>query len=140
MPIAAVSARSPSIAGQLRRRRGSPIISISASPVPVEGHNSFFIWFSALVAAVVVIVSVDVCAAAPVIETEGGDKAHVTGSLSAMELTEQIRLTVPVNPFAGVTVIETVLPVVAPGATDNDELAPATTNVGVGVMVTVPFA
>jgi len=134
-----VSASTPSITGQLRFLRGSRISSTSASAVPVEGHSSFFIRFSALVAAVVVIVSVDVCAVVPVIETEGGDRLHVTGSLSAIELTEQVRLTVPVNPFAGVTVIETVLPVVAPGTMFNDELTPAITNAGPAVTVTEPL-
>jgi hypothetical protein len=51
-------------------------------------------------------------------------------SLVAIGATEQVRFTVPVNPFDGVTVIATVFPVVAPGAMLSVELPPPTTKVG----------
>lgn len=61
------------------------------------------------------IVSVEVCAVVPPIVTEDGAKLHVAGSLVAVGLMEQLKLTVPVKPFEGVTEIVTVFPVVAPG-------------------------
>jgi hypothetical protein len=69
-----------------------------------------------VVAAVVDTVSVDVCAA-PLIATEAGERLHVAGSLAAVGEMAQLRLTVPVKPLTGVTVIVEVFPVVAPGAT-----------------------
>jgi hypothetical protein len=92
--------------------------SASAVP-PADGHSSFFNRFSALVPAVVATVRVSVCAVAPVIVTEVGDKAQV-GPLATNGLIEHVRFTVPVNPFAGVTVMVTVFPVVAPGAILTD--------------------
>jgi hypothetical protein len=64
----------------------------------------------------VLIVSVEVCAALPLIVTEDGAKLQVAGSLGAVGLIEQLKLTVPVNPFEGVTEIVTVSPFVAPGS------------------------
>jgi hypothetical protein len=134
--MATNSNNTPSIAGQLRRRRGSPI-SRRASAVPAEGHSSFFNRFSALVAAVVKTVNVVVCAPVPVIVTELGERLHVAGSLAATGLIEQVRLTVPVNPFAGVTVMVAVLPVVAPGTILIDELLPPPSIVKVDAGFTV---
>ena len=68
---------------------------------------------------VVVAVSVEVCAAALLIETEAGERLQVAG-LVAPEgelVTEQERETVPVNEFEGVTLTVDVFPLVAPGAT-----------------------
>jgi hypothetical protein len=62
------------------------------------------------------IVSVDVCTVLPLIVTDDGARLHVAGSLAAVGLIEQVRLTVPLNPFDGVTEIVTVFAVVAPGA------------------------
>jgi hypothetical protein len=59
---------------------------------------------------------------------------HVAGSLAAVGVMAQLRVTVPVKPFAGVTVIVEVLPVVAPGATETAE--PVTMKVGGGGAVT----
>ena len=78
--------------------------------------RAFLIQFAALVAAVVLIVSVDVCTVLPLIVTDDGARLHVAGSLAAAGLIEQVRLTVPLNPFDGVTEIVTVFAVVAPGA------------------------
>jgi hypothetical protein len=49
--------------------------------------------------------------------TDEDAREHVAGSLAAAGLTEQLRLTAPVNPLTAATVIVEVLPVVAPGAT-----------------------
>ncbi|MGA2730748.1 MAG: hypothetical protein ABSE96_23295 [Terracidiphilus sp.] len=76
-------------------------------------------------------VNVEVCATVPVITTEFGERLHVAGSLAAVGLIEQVRVTVPVNPFEGVIVMSTVFPVVAPGTILIDELPLLpTTNVG----------
>jgi len=75
-------------------------------------------WLSAaLVAAVVMIVSVEVCAVAPEIVTDVGERLHVAGSLAAVGLTAQLKLTAPLNPFAPVVLIVDLLPIVAPGLT-----------------------
>ena len=87
-------------------------------------------WFLPLVAAVVKIVSVELCAAVPAIATELGVNVQVGVSLAAVGAIEQFRFTVPVNPFDGVTVIGIVFPVVAPGKRLSDEAPPPTTKVG----------
>ena len=74
-------------------------------------------------------VSVVVCAAAPLIVTEAG-MLHVAGSLAAAGVMAQLRLTVPVYPPDGVTVMVEVFPVVAPGATETD--VPPMVNAGAG--------
>jgi hypothetical protein len=72
------------------------------------------------VGAVVYTVNVAVCAVAPLIVTEAGERLHVAGSLAAVGVMAQLRLTMPVNPpVPGVTVIVEVFPVVAPGATET---------------------
>ena len=103
--------------------------------MPAIGHNSPFISLFALVAAVVTIVSVELCAAVPVIATELGVRVQVGGSLAAAGVIEQVRLTVPVNPFDGVTLIGTAFPVVAPGSTLIVEPPPPTPKVGPAVTV-----
>jgi hypothetical protein len=72
-----------------------------------------------VVGAVELIVSVELTEAALLTPTEAGESEHVTGSTApAGELeTAQLSATLPVNPPAGVTAIEVVLPVVAPAAT-----------------------
>jgi hypothetical protein len=65
----------------------------------------------------VVAVSVDVCAVAPLMVTEAGERLHVVG-LVAPEgdaVTAQVSVTVPVNEFSGVTVMVVVL--LEPGLT-----------------------
>lgn len=101
----------------LRRFDGMPNSRTSASAAPpADGQIDFFVLLrDVVVAAVVFTVSVVVCAAVPVIVTDAG-MLHVAGSLAAVGEMEQARLTAPVNPFEGVSVIVDVLPVVAPGA------------------------
>jgi hypothetical protein len=77
-----------------------------------------FVRFSAVDAAVVSTVSVDVCAVFPLSVTEAGLRLHVGGSLAAAGVMEQLRLTEPEKPFVPATLIVAVFPVVAPGATE----------------------
>ena len=81
------------------------------------------------------IVRVELCAVIPVIDTELGVNVQFGVSLAAAGVTAHVRLTVPVNPFDGVTAIGTIFPVVAPGAMLSVELTPATTKVGAEVTV-----
>ena len=85
----------------------------------------------------VLTVSVAVCADELVIDTEAGT-LHVAGSLAAVGVITQLRLTVPVNPPDGVTIIVDVLPVVAPGLTLMLPLL-LRANVGGTAAVTVTF-
>jgi hypothetical protein len=67
----------------------------------------------------VVAVSVDVCAVVLLMVTEEGERLHCVPLTAAVgEATEQVRVTVPVNEFDGVTVMVEVLPVVAAGLTE----------------------
>jgi hypothetical protein len=130
---------SPTIASQLRRRRGNLIRNTRASAAPpVVDQNILFISFPAVVGAVVKTVSVDVCAEPPLSVTEAGLKLHVAGSLAATGLTVQLRFTVPENPFIPATLIVEVFPVCAPGETVIGAplpLAPLGPNVGSAVTV-----
>lgn len=137
--IEATSTASPTIASQLRRRRGTPISSTTASAVPpTEGQKRFFVRFSAVVAAVVSTVSVDVCAVLPLSVTDAGLRLHVGGSLAAAGVMEQLRLTEPENPFVPATPIIAVFPVVAPGASEIvPSLPPLPLGPKVGSAVTV---
>jgi hypothetical protein len=109
---------SPSIASQLRRRLGVRKNSRHAAATPpVDGQNSFSTSFFAEVAAVVLIVSVEVTAPL-VISTEAGDKLQVARAVEAFDVNVQASATVPVNPLEGVTVMVDVFPVVAPGLTE----------------------
>ena len=72
---------------------------------------------AALAAAVVITLSVTVCAGAPLIVTEAGETLYVAGSLAAAGLTAQVNATAPLNPPEPVTLTVAVLPVAAPGAT-----------------------
>ena len=109
---------SESMASQLRRRLGMPKRNTSARTAPpVDGQKSLRGSLRA-VAAVVEMVRVEVCAVVPLRVTEGEVKLQVAGSLAAVGVMAQVRLTVPVNPLApGVTVMVEVLPLVAPGLT-----------------------
>jgi hypothetical protein len=107
---------SPSIASQLRRL-GTRKKSRRASAIPpVDGQSSFFMRFSALVAAVVFTVSTSVAVVVPFTVTELVARLHVAGSVVAAGVIAQVRFTVPLNPFCEVTVMVAVFPVVAPGA------------------------
>lgn len=115
----------PSMARQPRRRAGMPNSSTQARvpPAAYQGTGTppalgWSGWLSAaLVAAAVLIVSVEVCAVAPEMVTEVGERLHVAGLLAAVGLTAQLKLTAPLNPFDPVVLIVAVLPVVAPGLT-----------------------
>jgi hypothetical protein len=129
---------SPTIASQLRRRLGKPKKSRKARVAPpADGQNSFFISFFEVVAAVVEMVSVLVCAP-ELIVTEAGDKLHVAGSVAALVVNEQVRATAPVNPPDGVTLIVEVLPLAAPASTEILPLLDSAYD-GVAAAVTVTF-
>ena len=118
------STRSPTMASQLRRRLGTPKKNSNASTAPpVDGQKSLRGVLKA-VAAVVPTDSVEVTAVAPEMVTDSGERAHDAGSLAAVGAMAQVRLTVPVNPPDGVTVMVDVLPVVAPFATEMLPLLP----------------
>ena len=104
----------PSNPCQPRRRTGKPKHSRHASAAPAAYHRPAK---DALVAAVVVTVSVEVWAVAPLIVTEAGETLHVAGSLAAAGLTAQVKATAPLNPPDPVTLMVAPLPVVAPGLT-----------------------
>jgi hypothetical protein len=140
-PIALIEANSttsPSIASQLHRPRGTRISNTSPSTVaPADGHSSFFIWLCALDAAVVITVSVEVCAVIPLRVTTAGLILQVAGSLAA-GLIEQLRFTVPEYPLIPITLIVELLPVVAPRSTviaASLPLAPLAPKLGSAVTV-----
>jgi hypothetical protein len=74
----------------------------------------------------VLTVSVEVCAAAPLIVTEVGFRLHVGMSLTPVSvvLTLQVRSTIPVNPFVPATLIGPVFLVIVPGMTVKDVVPP----------------
>lgn len=84
----------------------------------------------------VVRVSTDVPAVAPLIVTEAGERAQVAGSLAAAGAMAQVSATAPVNPPDGATLIVEELPVVAPGLTVMFPLL-VRAKLGVGAAVTV---
>ncbi len=88
-------------------------IRTTASAVPPTGRQRGRL--IALVAAVVLTVSVEVCVVVPLNVTDGGVSVHVGGSLAATGVMEQVRFTVPEKPFVPTTLIVVVFPVVAPG-------------------------
>lgn len=136
-PNTQTTASAPTIASQLRRRRGSLKSSINAKVIPpVDGQSSFFIGLAALVAAVVFIVSTTVGVAVLLTVTELGARLHVAGSLAAVGVIAQLRFTVPAKPFCDVIVTVAVLPVVAPGSIVIEPVAPVLP-VNVGAEVTV---
>jgi hypothetical protein len=103
------------MAGQLRLRAGMPKKTTRAKAAPpAVGQKRFLGLLSAVVAAVVLMLKVAIVT--PLTETEAGI-LHVAGSLAAVGAMEQLRLTMPVNPPAGVMVMVEVLPEVAPAAT-----------------------
>jgi hypothetical protein len=87
--------------------------------IPLAGANIHWNgWLSALVGAVVAIVSVEVTAPAPVIAVAAGERLHVGASttLAGAEEIAQDRFTLPVKPPDGVAdIVELpVFPVAAP--------------------------
>jgi hypothetical protein len=110
-------------------------ISIASAAPPADGQKRFLDWFREVVAAVVEMVSVEVCAVVPLKPvSEAGDRLQVAGSLAALEVKAQVSATVPVNPACGVTEMVEVLPLVAPGATEI-AVPPPTVKVGGAVVV-----
>lgn len=137
-PTAINTASSPSIAVQLRQRRGarSRNSSASADP-PAEGKNSGRVRFCAEV-EVVWMVSVLVWAVVPFMVSEAGDRLHVGALLNDCGVTVQLSATVPEKAFTGVAVRVAVFPLVAPRATVNP--APLSENDGGPVTVTANVA
>jgi hypothetical protein len=86
----------------------------------------------------VLTIRVAVCAVTPVIVTVAGT-LHVGGSLAAVGVIVQVRLTAPVNPYHGVTETVDVFPDVAPGATLSGEPV-STEKYGAGVVVNEKIA
>ena len=70
--------------------------------------------------------SVEVSAVAPLMATLAGFKLHEGMSLTFVidVVTEQVRLTVPANPFVPAMLIVPVFPVVAPGAIEMEVVPP----------------
>jgi hypothetical protein len=113
-----------SMVRQLRRRDGKQKSSKQARAAPPAVYQRP-LWRmgyarALLVAAAVKTVRVAVCEVVPLSVTEAGVRLHPAGSLAAMGVMAQLRLTTPVYPAVpGVTVIVEVFPVVAPGATET---------------------
>jgi hypothetical protein len=125
-PRATMATRMPSMESQLRRRAGMPKKRSRARTTPEPAPSQPLLpppgragrARSALVAAVVEMDSVAVAGVVPLKVTEDGETLQVAGSVEALLVNEQVRLTVPEKPpDPGVTVTLDVLPVVAPGAT-----------------------
>ena len=114
----------PSTIGHLLRRFGIPNNSTKASEAPPAASQplrpSFGEDSAEMVEEVVVIVRVAVVALDPVMLTEFVDpKLNVGGfiALAGLDVIAAVSVTTPVKPPPGVTVMEDVLPVVAPADT-----------------------
>jgi hypothetical protein len=108
-------------ASHVRLRTGTNSSAMHASATPVApfaaaDHGTRSGRFIALVGAVVVTISVAICAVSLLIVTVAGT-LHVGGSLAAVGVIAQLKLTAPVNPYHGVTETVDVFPEIAPGAT-----------------------
>jgi len=92
-------------------------------PVAASAPETVRTYAPGVVAPLVVTVSVPVTAPVPVTFT-GDPTLHVAGELAPLGavVTAQLRLTLPVKPYDGVTVIVAVSPVVAPAANVNAPL------------------
>jgi hypothetical protein len=114
------------IANQLRFLLGTIRNTTRASVVPAVGKMSFLTLFCALEAAVVVTVSTEVWAVAPLMVTLAGFRLHEGMSLTFVidVVTLQLRFTVPSNPFVPAMLIVPVFPVVAPGVTEMEVVPP----------------
>lgn len=111
--------------------------SSKARAVPLVLPKSFLMLFSALDGAVVVAVRVDVWTVVPLMSTLVGFKLHEGISLTAViaVVTVQLRDTAPKKPLVPTMLTVPVLPVVAPGVTDNDVVPPVLeVKPGCGVM------
>ncbi len=121
MSVTILTARriTPKIRRQLWLRLGIPKIRRQAkSGPPLPEKKSFGDLLVALVGAVVLIVSVAVLVAVPVMVTEAG--IEQVGGMAAEVVILQLRVTTPVNPLDGVTeivevpLLPSVLIVIAP--------------------------
>jgi hypothetical protein len=113
------------------------IIRARTAP-PAEGQKGLARLLSAVVGAVVLMVTTSVCAVVPLMVTEAVARLHVGRSAAPAgeELMAQLIATAPVNPPDGVTVIVELLPVVAPGITVMLPLL-VRAKLGVGAAVTL---
>jgi len=94
-PSAITTASNPSVAIQLRQRRGARNRSSSASiDPPTEGQNNGLARFCADV-EVVWMVSVLVCVVVPLRASDAGDRLHVGVLLTACGVTVQPSVMVP---------------------------------------------
>jgi hypothetical protein len=116
-PTVTMSSNTASRAGSARRRLGSVKNSTNARTVPPPVGQKSGCPRLPEVAAVVLTVSVDVCAAEPVKLNEVGESVQVAGLVAAIGLMEQLKPTVPVNPLVGAIEMTAVLPDVAPRTT-----------------------
>ena len=126
-PVETKRSRSPKITARPFRFGGLTKNNTNANMAPLaEGQKGLLCRFSALDAAVVLTVSVEVCAATPLIVTEVGFRLHVGISLTpvCVVVTLQVRFTFPLNPFVPTTLIVPVFPVLAPGVTVKDMVPP----------------
>ncbi len=83
-------------------------------------------------------VSVEVCAAAPLIVTEVGFRLHLGMSMTRINevVTLQVKFTIPLNPFVPVTLITPVFPVLVPAVIVKAVVPPpAGAKPGGGVML-----
>ena len=105
----------------LRRRAGIPKKSRPAIATPPPAAKNLFSGLCAapVVDAVVVTVSVVVAAVVPLTVAAGAEQAGESLALAGAVVTAQVKLTAPVKPLAGVTVMVLVFPVVAPAASDR---------------------
>jgi hypothetical protein len=127
---------------QLRRRAGIPKSRMQARVAPPAAYQGtpgcLGYANAALVAAVVLIVRVAVPAVVPVMLTGLVEPKLKVGGYWApvgLEVTAAVSSTLPVKPPAGVTVMEELFPVLAPGVTVT--VVPLTVKLGFTAVVTV---
>jgi hypothetical protein len=98
------SASIPSLQDHLRHLAGMATSKMHARATPLTaGQKDLRLGLTAALGAVVFTLRVAVCGVEPLIVTEAGT-LHVAGSLGAVGVIAQLRLTTPVNPPDGVTV------------------------------------
>ena len=121
------------------RRLKTPKNNANASAVPPgDAQKNIPVRFTALEAAVVVTVSVEVCATVPLRETDTGLKLQVGRLLTAViaVVTLHVRFTVPLNPLVPTTLTVPEFPEVDPFITEMDVVAPGpVVNPGAGRLI-----
>ena len=138
-PMTAMEAKkatNASITIQLRlRRAGMPKRQTSARAAPpAEGQSSLVGLATGRLRDEVGAVVETVKTSVPEPVTVADAREHVAGSLAAVGLMEQLKLTAPVKPPEGVTVIVEVLPVLAP---EETVMLPLLVRVKLGLVVTL---